>query len=95
MVSDESVDLRPSYFDDPGLAEAGGLLHGTVGMPDRVDHGLDPVMAQRQRLLGCRQLIGKGEYVFVPTLRFHDHLHRGTLTGAGIADVDPFTLETC
>jgi hypothetical protein len=62
-------------------------------MTDEIGHGIDVVVAQGAGLLGRLELRGEGEDRLVPALFLHDFFEGVTLTGTGVADVDPLALE--
>jgi hypothetical protein len=59
----------------------------------REDDGVDLVVAERLGLFRRFQLRGQNEIVLAPALGLHQHLHGAALTGTGIADIDPLTLQ--
>ncbi len=87
------VDSCVFDVDDSGVAQVGCLFDRGIGVTHGIDHGLHPIVAKSEGLLRSRQFIGQRETVLVPTFRRHYQFHCRPLTGARVADVDPFSLE--
>ena len=89
----QAVNLWTGYRDHHRIAGGRRLFDGAAGVTHRKHDSVDLVVAQCLGLLGGFQLGCQFKSTFVPAIGRHNHFHRAALTGAGIADVDPFALE--